>query len=169
MIHQRPRRSFKGSPREDERWKERAVQRSCQNLLGECLRLGSQDLACGAVSSVRVLQLATPSEEAGTSMKRESGHPGARDLRQITRSPHSGRGNKDRTELLSIPRGGLEPPRGGWMGEGGSLVTTHRSAPLLSRLSVAPSEPVPARASSESRKQRFPKRSRGGNVFAVPR
>lgn len=104
---------------------ERAVQRSCQNLLGECLRLGSQDLACGAVSSVRVLQLATPSEEAGTSMKRESGHPGARDLRQITRSPHSGRGNKDPTELLSIPRGGLEPPRGGWMGEGG--VARHNS------------------------------------------
>lgn len=136
---------------------------------GEGLRQGSQDLACGAVSSsVRVLQPATPSEEAETSMKRESGHPGARDLRQITRSPRRERGNKDPTELLShlIPRGGLEPPRGGW--EGGSLVTTHRSAPLLSRLPVAPSEPVPARASSESRKQRFPKRSRGGNVSLCP-
>ncbi|ELK06388.1 hypothetical protein PAL_GLEAN10022586 [Pteropus alecto] len=137
---------------------------------GEGLRQGSQDLAYGAVSSsVRVLQPATPSEEAETSMKRESGHPGARDLRQITRSPRRGRGNKDPTELLShlIPRGGLEPPRGGW--EGG--VARHNS-PLRPAPQSAPCSPFrtgPGTSQLREQETKVPEAKSRGKRFAVPR
>lgn len=137
---------------------------------GEGLRQGSQDLACGAVSSVRVLQPATPSEEAETSMKRESGHPGARDLRQITRSPRRGRGNKDPTELLShlIPRGGLEPPEEAGGGRG---VARHNS-PLRPAPQSAPRSPFrtgPGTSQLREQETKVPEaKSRGKRFRCAP-
>lgn len=156
---------MRGSPREDESHGQRE-RSSDQNPRRKILD-GFPGLKLRAVPPAPRAHPPTPltgdSGSRGHATTRKLGFP----LRsEETQTPR---------ELHHFPRGGLEPPRGGWEG---SLVTTHHSAPLLRPFPrVEPSEPVPAPESpraetkvpgAPSRGERFGGATAGSDVTPFP-